>query len=211
MSSNLKKLPTTHYQLLTQQGFSLVEVILATSVFALLVTALVGAFLYGQEATALAGNRARAIMLAEEGLEATRNIRDASFANLTDGNHGLSTSGNQWSFSGTSDVSDIFTRQIVISTVDSERKSVTANITWQQNPQKTGSVSTVTYLTDWLAIAGRGAPPASCNDYAASQGYSSGTCRANTTECTNNGEVYLLGGDSFCTGGPSVDTCCALP
>ncbi|EKD76163.1 MAG: hypothetical protein ACD_43C00207G0001, partial [uncultured bacterium] len=41
------------------KGFSLVEVMLASAVFALLVTALVGAYLYGEEATALAGHRAR--------------------------------------------------------------------------------------------------------------------------------------------------------
>lgn len=65
-------------------GFSLVEVILSTAIFGLLVTTLVGGFLYGQEATFLAGSRARATMLAEEGIEAVRNIRDADFANLAD-------------------------------------------------------------------------------------------------------------------------------
>ena len=195
----------------TQAGFSLVEVILATAVFGLLVTALVGAYLYGQEATALAGSRARAVMLAEEGLEATRNIRDAGFSNLTDGTYGLSTSGNQWGFSGSSDTNDIFTRQVTISAIDSKRKQIACTVTWQQNPQRTGSVSAATYLTNWIAAAGGGAPPASCNDFVQSVGFSAGTCRANVIQCTNNGEVYLPLGDPFCTGGPSVDTCCALP
>jgi len=135
---------------INQAGFSLVEVILSTAVFVLLVTALVGAYLYGQEATMLAGNRARANMIAEEGLEAVRNIRDPAYANLTDGTYGLTTTGNQWNLSGSNDVSDIFTRQIIISSVDAKRKSVTANVTWQQNPQRTGSVSLVTYLTNWI-------------------------------------------------------------
>lgn len=135
-----------------QAGFLLVEVILASAVFALLITGLVGAYLYGQESTALAGNRARAVMLAEEGLEAVRNIRDASFGNLTDGTYGLTTTGNQWNLSGFSDISDIFTRQIVISAVDPKRKSVTANVTWQQNPQRSGSVVLSSRLTYWQAI-----------------------------------------------------------
>ena len=138
-----------------QAGFSLVEVILSSAVFVLLVTALVGAYLYGQEATALAGNRARANMLAEEGLEAVRNIRDANFANLTDGTYGLTTTGNQWNLSGSSDVTDIFTRQIVISTVDTKRKSVTANVTWQQNPQRSGAIFFITYLTNWIRAVGQ--------------------------------------------------------
>jgi len=127
-----------------------VEVLLAGTVFALLVTALVGAYLYGEEATELSGNRARAVLLAEEGLEAARNIRDAAFSNLTDGTFGLSTTGNQWNLSGASDTSDIFTRQITISTIDSKRKSITSNVTWQQNVQRTGSVTLVSRLTNWL-------------------------------------------------------------
>lgn len=135
-----------------KQGFSLVEIILSGAVFILLVTALVGAYLYGQESTMLAGNRARANMLAEEGLEAVRNIRDTNFSNLTNGTFGLSNTGNQWNLSGVNDVTDIFTRQITISTIDAKRKLVTADVTWQQNPQRTGSVSLATRLTNWIAL-----------------------------------------------------------
>src|SRR3989344_1218094 len=190
LQSMRKALLTTN-----QAGFSLVEVILSTAVFVLLVTALVGAYLYGQEATALAGNRARATMLAEEGLEAVRNIKDANFSNLSDGTHGLAVSGNQWTLSGSSDVTDIFTRSISISIIDMDRKSVVSNISWQQNPQRTGSLSLATRFTNRQASA---ASPASCNDYAVQQGYSVGTCRQNTQQCTNNGETYLSGGDSNC-------------
>jgi len=147
-----KKFPSSIFHTLySNKGFSLVEVILSSAVFVLLVTALVGAYLYGQEATALAGNRARANMLAEEGLEAVRNIRDggSGINNLTDGTFGLSTTGNQWNLSGSSDITDIFTRQIVISAIDAKRKSVTANVTWQQNPQRTGTVSLSSRFSTW--------------------------------------------------------------
>ncbi|MDQ3076040.1 MAG: hypothetical protein M3Q34_02840 [bacterium] len=134
-----------------RQGFSLVEIILSSALFSLLVVALVGAYLYGQESTMLAGNRARANMLAEEGLEAVRNIRDAGFSNLSDGTFGLTTTSNEWNLAGSSDITDIFTRQIIVSTIDTKRKLVTANITWQQNPQRTGSVSLATRITNWIA------------------------------------------------------------
>lgn len=135
-----------------QKGFSLVEVILTSAVFVLLVTALVGAYLYGQEATALAGNRARAVMFAEEGLEAVRSMHDSSFCDVMTGTHGLTTTSNQWNLSGSSDTTDIFTRQITIASVDSRRKTVTSNVTWQQNPERTGLVSLVTRFTNWLAL-----------------------------------------------------------
>ncbi len=140
---------------INNKGFSLVEVILATAIFGLLVTALVGSYLYGQEAVALAGSRSRAMLLADEGLEATRNIRDSAvaFANLPDSvGTGLSTVGNQWGFSSSSDTSGVFSRQTIVSTVDAYRKSITTNVTWQQNTQRTGAVSLVTRLTNWTRI-----------------------------------------------------------
>lgn len=134
-----------------QGGFSLVEVILAAALFALLTTGMVGAYLYGQEATAQAGNSARAQLLAEEGLEAARNMRDADFANLTDGTYGLAVDANQLVLSGESDLTDIFTRKITISTISENEKSVAVDIFWQHNQQRAGQIRLESRLTNWLA------------------------------------------------------------
>lgn len=203
-------------RLVISNGFSLVEVLLAVSVFGLLVTALVGAIIYGQESTAISGSRARAVFLADEGLEAARNIRDENYANLANGAYGLAISGSQWAFSGSSDTTDIFTRQMTIADAGTNRKQVTSAVTWQQNPQRTGTVTLVTYLTNWKAGGGGGAP-SSCAAYCQSlpAGYTNGTCRQNTVQCSHNGETYESGGDSICVtnfpGDPSHDTCCCLP
>lgn len=143
-----------------EEGFSLVEVLLAGSIFALLVTALVGSYLYGEESTALSGNRVRATALASEGLEAVRNIRDAGFVNITDGTYGLSTTSNQWNLSGSFDTQGIFTRQITISTIDTTRKNVVAQVTWQQNPQRAGSISLTTRIANWIRSGVSWASPA---------------------------------------------------
>lgn len=199
-----------------KQGFSLVEVLLSVAVFSLIVTALVGGLIYGQQSTALAGMRSRAALLADEGLESVRNIRDANFSNLTDGTFGLTTTGNQWNLSGSSDITDIFTRAVTVSAVDANRKLVTSTVTWQQNPQRTGNVTLATYLTNWKA-GGGGGPPSSCAAYCQSlpAAYTNGTCRQNTVQCSHNGETYESGGDSVCVtnfpGDPSHDTCCCLP
>lgn len=196
------------------KGFSLIEVLLAVSIFGLIVTVMVGGLIFGQESAVSAGMRSRAVMVAEEGLEAVRNIRDAGFSNLTDGTHGLSISGSQWILSGPSDATDIFTRVITISTVDANKKQVASTVSWQQNPQRTGQVQAVTYLTNWRASSGP--PPSSCDLYCVSLGgYGTGTCRENTQQCTHNSEIYESVGDSMCVttfpGDPSHDTCCCKP
>jgi len=69
---------------LLQAGFSVVEVLLAITVFGFLATGLIGAVVYGRASTADAGDSARAAMIAEEGIEATKNIAAASYSNLVD-------------------------------------------------------------------------------------------------------------------------------
>ena len=137
------------YNKQSSTGFSLIEALLSAALFSLITATLVGTIIYGKQTTMIAGQKARAADLAEEGLEATRNIRNANFTNLTDGNHGLAISANVWTFSGTQDVTDIFTRQIAISTVDVNRKQITSTVTWPQNLQRPGTISLVTYLTNW--------------------------------------------------------------
>lgn len=130
-------------------GFSVVEAVLAGAIFGLLVMAMVGAWLYGEESGALAGNRSRAIFLAEEGLEAVRNIRDNNFSNLVDGTYGISAGGNKWSLSGSSDTTGIFTRQVQISSNGSDRKNIVSTVTWPQNAVRNGSISLSSQLTYW--------------------------------------------------------------
>lgn len=195
-----------------QAGFSTIEALLAASILTLIVTAFMGAYIYGSESTALAGQRARATFLAEEGLEATRNIKDAAFSNLVNGVYGLTISGNQWIYSGTSDTVDSFyTRQITISTAGVNRKQVVSSVTWQQNPQRQGSVQLTTYFNDWKS----GVSIPDCTSYCQTVGsYTTGTCQQNSVQCAINGETYEAGGDSSCVnsfpGDPSHDTCCCL-
>ncbi len=150
------------------RGFSSIEVLLASSIFILLMTSLTGAYFYGREATTLASKRAQATLLAEEGLEVVRNIRDKDFGILNDGTHGLRLAGNnRWVFSNNANETDGFTREIVIDAVDPKRKDVTANVTWEQNPQRTGLVSLMTRLTNWTEAD---PPPAAPTNLVATAG-----------------------------------------
>lgn len=135
-------------------GFSLVEALLSISLFAISVTFLVGAIVYGQSVIQTSTQRARASFLAEEGLEALRNMRDASFSNLTDGTFGVGVIGNQWALSGAQDVNGIFTRRVTIAPIDAYTKQITSVVTWTQNLQRNGTSTAVTYLTDWQRAGG---------------------------------------------------------
>lgn len=134
----------------SQQGASLVEILLAVAVFGLLVTAITGAVVYGQQSTALGAQRSQAAHIAAEGGEAVRAIRDENFSALAPGSYGLAVSANKWTLVATPDVvNSIFTRTVTIASIDAVTRSVTITVTWQQNPQRTGTVSIATWLTNW--------------------------------------------------------------
>ncbi len=121
MSQSIKKEWSTTKKI---KGFVLVEVLLASSLFVMFLTAFVGVYFYGHQSQVLAGDRSRAVMYAEEGQEAVRSIKNTNFSNLVDGTHGLVYSNNAWGFSGASDTSGGFTRTTTIAPIDTNRKSV---------------------------------------------------------------------------------------
>lgn len=135
-----------------KKGFSTVEIVLAIAVFSLLVLGLAGGLLYSVQSTKVIGLNNKANYLADEGIEAVRNIRDENFANLVNGTYGLSIVSNRWTLTGSQDVTDNFTRVITISTVDTYTKKVTSRVTWPKQNSKVNSVSTSVQLTDWRRV-----------------------------------------------------------
>lgn len=151
----LKEQLATKITAIKKSGFALLEVMLSAALFLIITVFAVQAYLYGEEAVALSGERQRAALYAEEGLEALRNIRDANFASLANGTYGLATSSGAWALSGTSNTDGEFTRQITINNISTDRVVATSTVTWNQNAQRSGSLSFVTYLHNW-AKAGLG-------------------------------------------------------
>lgn len=135
-------------------GFSTVEVLLAATIFGMIAMAIVGALVYGNEATSDAGEHERASMLAQEGLEAVRNLRDGqdpTYINIVaETTFGLSQASNQWALAGASDVSGIFTRQVKITPIDTDRKNITVTVSWV-NGSDTSQVSATGRLSNWMA------------------------------------------------------------
>jgi len=136
-----------------KKGFVLLEILLSVLLLGIIVTAIVGALIYGQETTARSGDIGRAVALADEGLEAVRNIRDAGFVNLVDGTYGLAVTGGIWVFSGSQDVTGIFTRRIIISTYGPQRKQIISRVTIDDQEKE---VILTTILSNWRRPAGGG-------------------------------------------------------
>lgn len=132
-----------------KKGFSLVEIILAVSIFALSVLGLTEGLIYGQQSSLLASHRAQAVFLANEGIEALQNISAENFNNLNDGPFGLLVENNIYTLSGNSDVWDIYERQIIVSEIDVYTKQVISNVSWAQGTFNEGQVSLTTYIANW--------------------------------------------------------------
>ncbi len=129
----------------TTEGYSLVEVLLSIGLFVFIVSGLAGALLYAQTSNQRVFLRNRGTLLAEEGVEAVRAIRDASFTSLANGTYGLSATNGTCGYSGASENIGSYTRTITIASIDSHTKMVTSTVTWGNG----GSARIVTYLSDW--------------------------------------------------------------
>ncbi len=119
--------------------------IIASSVFVYLGTQLMSANVSHKEIDAL--------RTAQEGLEATRAIRDLGWSGLTTGSHGLSYAGNVWSFSGTSDTWDGISRTITVTDVSTDEKRIASTASWTTPWGRSLSVSLTTNVTNWRSVS----------------------------------------------------------
>ncbi len=142
-------------------GFSLIEIVLSSGLLGLFALAFLGVLGFSQESTLRAGQRNRAIFLAEEGVEATQSIRDENFANLIAGDHGLKTD-TKWNFTNQPDIIDGFTRTLTIADVNSQTKQVTSQVAWKQSGGNQVSVSFSTLFTDWRTATSTGTSTQFC-------------------------------------------------
>lgn len=143
-----------------EKGQSLIELLVAIGIFVIAASSLAFLILDSYVSGRLAEEITKANFLAEEGLEATRSIRDNDWNQLTADSYGLAISEteNTWVFTvppeGT-DVSDQLrggTRIIMIEDVGTDRKKVTSRVTWQFTQARPQEIRLVTYLTNWAKL-----------------------------------------------------------
>lgn len=138
----------------SQDGQSLVELLVAIGVF-VVGTVLLGLLALDANIASRQGlERTQAVLLAKEGLEAVRSLRDGDFDTISAGTHGLALSANKWTLSGTFDAQDQFSRSVTISDIDIDAKKVVSTVTWQFSGSRQNSVTLTDYLTDWNQTQG---------------------------------------------------------
>ncbi len=146
---------------LNSKGFSLIEIILSSGLLALFALAFMGVLGFGQESTLRAGQRNRAIFLAEEGLEAARSMRDENFSNLIAGSFGLLTN-NKWNLINQPEIIENFTRTINIIDINQQTKQVISEVSWKQSGGSQVSISFSTLFTDWRTATSNGTSTEFC-------------------------------------------------
>lgn len=146
-------------------AFSILEVILAITVFVIFSTSAIGILVQGYRSNRQAAELTIANQYATEGLEAARSIRNRSYSGLSNTvGTGIAQVGGVWLFSGANNTFDKYTRTLVVDdvfrdgsgnvvasggTLDSQTKKVTANISWNAGYPQPQTLSQTTYLTSW--------------------------------------------------------------
>lgn len=136
-----------------REGSLLLEAIIAIGIFSIFLAGIGFSLLAGEKSTVIGGDRTRAAFLAQQQLEAIRQMRTTSFASLTTGSKGLKLTSSGWAFSGSSVKTDGYTARVQISSVQSDWLKADAYVSWNFGKARSGSVMLTTYLTDWRAIA----------------------------------------------------------
>lgn len=143
----------------SQDGMSIVEILLAVATFSLLTMAIVGGIIYGVQGPTISGTQVRAQQLLVEGNEAARNIRDAGiFSTFNPGTYILTTTGGVWGLQSISNpvtqaevIDTIFHRYLVITT-GANGKQIVVYVSWDQGTVSR-NINLSSYLTDWQDIS----------------------------------------------------------
>lgn len=130
---------------------TIVETVVAVAIFSILATVAYEIYIGVDNLVRRADQKSTALWLAEEGIEATRSIREEEFSNLIDGDFGLAISSDKWNFSGTEDMTNGYLRSITLRSLDADSIFASSTVSWNYlNATNTVSLSTV--FTNWRKI-----------------------------------------------------------
>lgn len=134
----------------TQRGQSLIEVVFAITIFTIGVVTIGYVLLDSLVSLEYATESTQARLLASEGIEAVRSIRDSGFDTIPAGTYGLFVDGGLWTLVSAPDVMEKFQRTIVIDDIDKDTKNITVRVAWSMFERSEKSISYTTRLTNWM-------------------------------------------------------------
>jgi len=150
---SIKQFVAVKLAIIKLEGISTIEVLMAIALFGILVANISTTIIYVVRTSSDSTKSIKAAQLVNEGIEAVRDMKNANFGVLVDGTYGLATPSGSWTFSGTSDVTDVYTRSVTIAAdltnsilPDVVSKKVTVSVSWG-SPVKTNTISEM--MTNW--------------------------------------------------------------
>jgi Tfp pilus assembly protein PilV len=147
-----------------QSGISLIEIIIAIAVFTMIVMGTMSVVLGSFSMSRQAEEGSKAGLLAQEGMEAVNSLKNQNWNNVTNGAHGITKTGGTWTFTGTSDTTEKYTRVITVSdvfrdgsgnivtlggTIAPETKKVSVIVSWNFGGTRHDGVVINQYVTRW--------------------------------------------------------------
>lgn len=110
----------------------------------------------GQDILTDRENTVRAHALAHEGVAAARAILASDWSGISDGPYGITFASGTWTFVGTSSVSDIFTQEVMLTTSETDTRTVESIVRWSTTPERPRVVVFTTLATNWVLAEATG-------------------------------------------------------
>jgi len=135
-----------------EKGQSLIEILIAIALAAIILPALFSGFAASREGKAQEGERLQATALNKEMEEAVRSARENGWATLAAGTYHATVSGTTWALVSGSETVGNFSRQLTITQLpDPSIKKIDYLTTWAQ--PYAGSIATTEYIARYLGNA----------------------------------------------------------
>lgn len=149
------------------RGLGLIELIVASGIFAVIASTGIVIMLNSYTINRLADDETEAALYAQEGIEAVLSIRNQAWSNLSAGSYGLSSSSGYWRFSGSEDSYKDMVRVATVSAVyrdsshnvatsggylDRDTFKVSSQVAWNSVPVGKKTTTLTTFVTNFRKL-----------------------------------------------------------
>ena len=161
------------------KGQTVIEVIVAMAIFAVLSTSAVFLILGSFETVRYGGEQEMALAFVHEGIDAARSIANQGWGKLPFGGpYGVSSSSGYWQISGTGNAEGKFSREIYVEqvyrdgsgniapsgTLDPRTKKIIAQVVWETVTGRPLVLSLISYFSLWKSLIWQETTTADFND-----------------------------------------------